>query len=539
MAREGRTSMNLIKGTATVGGMTLISRITGFVRDILIATFLGTGPVADAWVVAFRFPNLFRRFFGEGAFNAAFVPLYAKHLEGEGPEAAKTFAEEAQAGLGSVLLIFSVLMLIVMPWAMLVLAPGFLFEGGEAFTVSEALRRVASGEVPDKYALTVLFTRITLPYLFFVSLVALLSGVLNSLGRFFVAAAAPILLNLILIAALLFLAPHLASPGHALVWGVFVAGAVQLAALVWGCARAGVMPAPRLPVWSPRMRRLVVLGVPGIIAAGITQINIVIGTLIATLEAGAPALLYYADRIYQLPLGMIGVAMGVVLLPDLSRRLRAGDDAGARATQNRGLEFSMLLTVPAAVALTIIPLAVVIVLFEHGAFTRADSQGTAMAVAAFALGLPAFVMIKVFQPGFFAREDTRTPMLYAGAQTVVNIVLSIVLFRAIGFVGIAIATSVGAWVNTLLLALRLRRQGDFRMDARLRARLPRILLASLVMGAALWAVQPYILPYLDVGFWLGIGVLALLVGAGFAIYCAIALAIGAARISELRAALGR
>lgn len=531
--------MNLLKGTATVGGMTMISRVLGFVRDILIAGFLGTGPIADAWVVAFRFPNLFRRFFGEGAFNAAFVPLYSKRLESEGPAAAKSFAEEAQAGLGSVLLVFTVLMMIFMPWAMLALAPGFLFGAGESFDLGTALSRIANGDVPDKYALTILFTRITLPYLFFVSLVALLSGILNSLGRFFLAAAAPVLLNVILIAALIFLAPHLPSAGHALVWGVFVAGAAQFAALMWGCARAGVMPRPRVPLWTPRVRRLVVLGVPGVIAAGITQINIVIGTMIATLEAGAPALLYYADRIYQLPLGIIGVAMGVVLLPDLSRRLRAGDDAGALRTQNRGMELSMFLTIPAAVALAIIPLSVVIVLFEHGAFTRADAQGTAMAVMAFALGLPAFVLIKVFQPGFFAREDTRTPMIYAAAQTAVNVALSIILFRAIGFVGIAIATTAGAWVNTVLLGVHLRRKGFLKFDERLKSRLPRILAAAALMGAGLWVAQPWVVARMNGELLSEITALAALVLAGLLVYFASAFGLRAMRWGELRDAVSR
>jgi len=531
--------MNLIRSTATVGGMTMISRVLGFVRDILIATFLGTGPVADAWVVAFRFPNLFRRFFGEGAFNSAFVPLYSKRLEGEGPTSAKAFAEEAQAGLASVLLVITIVFLIFMPWIMIALAPGFLFAGGEAFDFGVGFERIASGDVPDKYALTVLFTRITLPYLFFVSLVALLSGILNSIGRFFVAAAAPVLLNIILIAAILFGSRYLPSAGHALVVGVFFAGAAQLLALIWGCHRAGVRPKFRLPVWSPSVRRLVVLGVPGVIAAGITQINIVIGTMIATLEAGAASILYYADRIYQLPLGIIGVAMGVVLLPDLSRRLRAGDEAGARQSQNRALELSMLLTVPSAVALAVIPLSIVIVLFEHGAFTRLDSQGAAMAVAAFAFGLPAFVLIKIFQPGFFARENTKTPMLYAAAQTVVNVGLGIVLFRMIGFVGIAIATSLGAWVNTILLGFHLRREGNLRPDARLRKRIPRIVIASLGMGAGLWAARGYVLPYLDAGFWQGVAALAVLVAAGLIVYGVLAIVFGAAKPSDLRIAVKR
>ncbi len=531
--------MNLFKSAATVGGTSMISRVLGFARDVLIASYLGTGPVADAWVVAFRFPNLFRRFFAEGAFNSAFVPLYSKRLEGEGPAAAKSFAEEAQAGLGSVLLVFSLVMMIFMPWVMIGLAPGFLFGPGESFDLALAFSRIASGDVPEKYSLTVLFTRITLPYLFFVSLLALLSGILNSLGKFFLAAAAPVLLNIILISALLFLTPFLPSPGHALVWGVFVAGMAQFAVLVWGCRRAGVMPAPHMPLWTPQVKRLVVLGVPGIIAAGITQINIVIGTMIATLQEGAASLLYYADRIYQLPLGIIGVAMGVVLLPTLSRQLRAGDEAGAMTSQNRALELSMLFTIPAAVALVVMPLAIVIVLFEHGEFVRSDAQSAALAVTAFAVGLPAFVLIKIFQPGFFAREDTRTPMWFAAAQTLVNVTLSIVLFRMIGFVGIAIATSAGAWVNTVLLLMRLRQQKHLSFDARLKRRLPRILVAGAGMGVALWFGQRYALPYLGSSLWQEIAALGMLVGGGLVAYVILVLVTRAARLSDVRENLHR
>ena len=531
--------MNLLKSTATVGGMTMISRVLGFVRDILIATFLGTGLVADAWVVAFRFPNLFRRFFAEGAFNSAFVPLYAKRLEGEGPDAAREFSEEAQSGLALVLFFLSLVLMIFMPWAMMVMAPGFLFGPDEAFDFGTAFARISTGDVPDKYALTVLFTRITLPYLFFVSLVALLSGILNSLGRFLIAAAAPVLLNIILIGALVFLTPHLPTPGHALVWGVCIAGLAQFIALAWGCQKAGVMPRLRRPRWTPGMKRLVTIGVPGVLAAGITQINIVIGTMIATLESGAASLLYYADRVYQLPLGLIGVAMGVVLLPDLSRRLRGGDETGAMASQNRALELSMLLTVPAAVALAVIPLSIVIVLFEHGQFMRIDAQGTAMALTAFAVGLPAFVAIKVFQPGFFAREDTQTPMWFAAAQTAVNIALSIYLFREIGFVGIAIATSAGAWVNAVLLAWRLRQLGHFRFDGRVLSRLPRIAIAAGGMGAGLWFAQKHALPYLDMGLMPQISALAVLVTGGGAIYGVLTLLTGAAKISDLRRAFTR
>ncbi len=527
--------MNLFRSTFTVGGMTMVSRVLGFGRDILVANFLGTGLVADAWVVAFRFPNLFRRIFAEGAFNSAFIPLYSKRLEGEGPAAAKSFAEEAQAGLGSVLIVFTLIMLALMPWAMLFLAPGFLFSEAEAFSFSEAVAKVMHGDTPEKYDLTVLFTRITLPYLFFVSIVALLSGILNSLGRFMVAAAAPVLLNIILILALLGFGVLDLFPtaGHALVWGVFLAGAAQMAALVWGCRRIGVMPSIHLPLWTPRVRRLVVLGVPGIIAAGITQINLLIGTMIATFQDQAASILYYADRIYQLPLGIIGVAMGVVLLPELSRRLRAGDEGGALESQNRAIELSMLLTIPAAVALMIIPLPIIVTLFERGEFLRADAIGVANALLAFSAGLPAFVLIKVFQPGFFAREDTATPMWFAGAQTIVNVTLSLILFRQIGFVGIAIATSVGAWVNAILLGWRLHALDIYRPDARLLSRGLRILAASAGMGFALWAGRLWLGGTVDGAFWVQIAGLAALVGGGGLIYGALALLTKAASLSDV------
>ena len=386
--------------------MTLASRVLGFVRDMLIASVLGTGAVADAFFVAFRFPNLFRRLFAEGAFNAAFVPLFAKRLEGEGREAARSFAREALAALTAVLLILTAVAEITMPGLMYYIAPGF-------------------ADTPDKYDLAVKLTRITFPYLLCVSLVALLSGMLNALHRFALAAFAPVLLNIVFIIVLggLVMSGERNSPqaGEALAWAVFVGGVVQLLALVYGARREGMGLKLQRPRLTEGVRKLVVLAIPGIIAGGITQINILIGTIIATLQDKAVSWLYYADRIYQLPLGVVGIAIGIVLLPDLSRKLRAGDGDGAIDAKNRSLEFAMLLTLPAAVALVAAPEPIIRVLFERGAFTDADATATAAALAAFAVGLPAFVAIKVFSPGFFAREDTRTPMIYAGISVIVNI----------------------------------------------------------------------------------------------------------------------
>jgi len=519
--------MNLLKAFATVGGMTMISRVLGFVRDILIAAVLGTGPVADAFFVAFKFPNLFRRLFAEGAFNSAFVPLFAKRLEGEGAKSARQFAEEAFAVLLTVLLIFTGLAQLAMPWLMYVIAPGF-------------------ADTPDKFDMAVVFTQIAFPYLLFMSLVALLSGVLNSLGKFAAAAFAPVLLNVILIATLTLAAPYFDNPGLALVWGVAAAGLAQFAMLAIAAHRAGFLPRLRMPKMTPGVKRLITLGVPGVIAGGIAQINLLVGTIIASLQDGAVSWLYYADRVYQLPLGVIGIAIGIVLLPDLARRLRAEDGDGAMWSQNRALEFSMLLTLPAAAALIAIPGPIIETLFERGAFTAADTLNTQMALAAFAVGLPAFVLIKVFSPGFFARENTVTPMRFAAIGIAVNITGSLILFYQIGFVGIAIATSAAAWVNAGLLWFRLAANGHYDADARLRKRLPLILLASVLMGGLLWAAATYAGPTAAAmmpGGWtaeaLGIVALAALVAGGGLVYALLCQVTGAATVADIRHAIRR
>lgn len=519
--------MTLFKGFATVGAMTLASRVLGFVRDMLIASVLGTGAVADAFFVAFRFPNLFRRLFAEGAFNAAFVPLFAKSLEGEGREAARGFAREALAALTAVLLILTAVAEITMPGLMYFIAPGF-------------------ADTPDKYDLAVKLTRITFPYLLCVSLVALLSGVLNALHRFALAAFAPVLLNIVFILVLggLVMSGERNSPqaGEALAWAVFVGGVVQLLALIIGARREGMGLGLQRPRLTEGVRRLVVLAIPGIIAGGITQINILIGTIIATLQDKAVSWLYYADRIYQLPLGVVGIAIGIVLLPDLSRKLRAGDGDGAVDAKNRSLEFAMLLTLPAAVALVAAPEPIIRVLFERGAFTDADAQATAAALAAFAVGLPAFVAIKVFSPAFFAREDTRTPMIYAGISVVVNILGSLSMFFVIGHVGIAIATTLAGWVNAALLGGTLMRQGVFHFDSQFRRRIGPICLSSLLMGGAVWLLALQLAPYFYPvhGVAIQVGALALLVSGGLAVYLGAAQLTGGAHVPTLlRRLVGR
>lgn len=509
----------MLRAFFTVGFWTMASRVLGFVRDIMIAAVLGTGAYADAFFVAFRFPNLFRRWFAEGAFNSAFVPLFAKELEGSGADEAKRFGEEALSFLLFVLLIFVALAQIFMPFLVYALAPGF-------------------ADSPEKFDLTVMLTRITFPYLLFISLMALLSGILNAVHRFTAAAAAPILLNVVFIATLALIAwlglGNSPDAARFMAWGVAVAGVVQLAMVALAVKLAGMGLRLRLPRLTPRVKRLIALGIPGAIAGGITQINIFIGTIIASLQDSAVSYLYYADRLYQLPLGVIGIAIGVVLLPELSRRLRAGDMAAVHDSQNRSLEFSLLLTLPAAVALFTVPLPIIKVLFERGAFTAQAAEATAMALMAFAWGLPAFVLVKVFSPGFFAREDTRTPMYFAFAAMVVNVAGSLVLFPYLQHVGIALATTLSGWVNAGLLWWALKRRGHWEWNDDIRRRLPRIVFASALMGAALYFGQSHLDVWLNhPDLWQRVGALAVLVLGGLIAYFIAIIAVGAASPREL------
>ncbi|SON54160.1 putative peptidoglycan biosynthesis protein MurJ [Hartmannibacter diazotrophicus] len=473
--------MNLLKNFATVGMATMVSRVLGFVRDVFMAQMLGSGPMADAFFVAFRLPNLFRRLFAEGAFNAAFVPLFARAVEEGGDEKARQFAEEVLASLLFTLLILTAVAELAMPALVYALAPGFADDAA-------------------KFDLATGMTRIMFPYLMCMSLTAMASGMLNSMGRFALAAFAPSLLNVVFVIALTFIwfsgAAGTSEAAFVLSWAVFIAGFVQLLSLVIGLRMIDFSLKLRRPRLTPGVRRLLVLGLPGVVAGGITQINIVVGTIIASNQESAVSFLYYADRLYQLPLGIVGVAIGVVLLPDLTRQLRSKTPETALHTQNRALEFSMALTLPATVALAVIPVEIIRVLFERGAFGPEDSVATGHALAAYALGLPAFVAIKVLQPAYFAREDTKTPTIYAGISMVVNVVLAIALFSAFAHVGIAAATTVAAWVNVGQLTLGLVRRGEFVFDTLLVKRLPLMLLASLLMGAGLYLGARQLDPWL-------------------------------------------
>ena len=513
--------MSLARAIATVGGYTMISRVTGFVRDVLIAAIVGAGPVADAFFVAFQIPNFFRRLTGEGALTVAFVPMFAGLVETKGRAAAVAFAGQVQSVLLLVLLVFLAIAEIFMPWLMLVLAPGFADE-------------------PERYALAVELTRVTFPYLPLISLVALWGGMLNSLDKFWAMAAAPILLNLILITALATAAGALETPGHVLAWGVALAGIAQAVFVGVACRREGVLPALVRPRLTPQVKRLLVLMGPAALGAGVVQVNAFIGILLASLlPAGSISYLYYADRVVQLPLGVVGVAIGTALLPMLARHLR-GDRAEAAAdTQNRALEFGLLLALPAAAALAVLADPVIAVLFERGRFGPEASLATAAALTAYAAGLPAFVLIKVFQPGYFAREDTATPVKVAAVAVVANLAFNAVLMPLFGHVGIALSTALSSWLNVGLLAWLLARRGHFAADRRLGGRLPRILAATGCMAMALWGLNRLLAPWLVPDTVAGIAGLAALVVGGLAVYAGTCVALGAARPRELRDALRR
>ncbi|NAZ36620.1 murein biosynthesis integral membrane protein MurJ [Rubellimicrobium sp. CFH 75288] len=521
-----RNPIRLARGFLTVGAWTLLSRIAGFARDVMMAAYLGAGPAAEAFLVAFSLPNMFRRFFAEGAFNMAFVPLFAKKVEGD--EDARGFAEDAFAALSAFLVVFTVLGTLLMPWLVLAMAAGF--RGDERFD------------------LAVLYGRIGFVYILFISLVALLSGILNTFGRFTEATIVPVLMNLMFIAAMWIADLAGWDMGLTLAWTVPVTGVAQLAFTWWMAARAGWAPRLRMPRLTPELRHLAVVAAPALLAGGVVQVNLLVGRQVASFFEGAVAWLSYADRLYQLPLGVVGIAIGTVLLPDLSRRLRAGDAEGGRHAFNRATEIGLALTIPAAVALVVIAQPLILALFERGAFGRADTVATAATLAVYGAGLPAFVLHKVLQPLFYAREDTASPFRFAVWSMVVNAAVAVGCAPLIegvapgwGFLAAALGTTVAGW--TMAWQLWRGARGGMgeaaRADDRLRARLPRILLASLLMGAVLWVVAGMLEGALTGGGPTRWGALAALVALGLGVYGAAGWALGAFRPADLRAALRR
>ncbi|WP_099828069.1 murein biosynthesis integral membrane protein MurJ [Oceaniglobus indicus] len=523
----------MLKGFVTVGAWTLVSRVLGFVRDIMIAAYLGAGPVAEAFLVAFSLPNMFRRFFAEGAFNMAFIPLFSKKLEAG--DDAKGFAQDAFAGMIVILSVFTAIGIVAMPWLVTAMAGGF--RGDERFD------------------LAVGYGRIAFPYILFISLAALVSGVLNANKRFLAAAAAPVLLNVVFIAGVLIGAALGRPPsdmlgmgfddmlglrvGDTLALSVPIGGVAQLALVWWAASRAGFRLTIRRPRLTPELKKLAVIAAPAALAGGVVQINLLVGRQVASFFDGAIAWLNYADRLYQLPLGVVGIAIGVVLLPELSRRLQAEDTGGGRHALSRAAEMALTLTVPCAVAFVVIPLPVTATLFQRGAFGPEDTQATAWALAIYGLGLPAFVMQKVLQPLFFAREDTKSPFRYALVALVVNAALAIGLIPIAGYLAAALGTTLAGWAMVLLLLRGSRAMGAAAtFDDRFHRRVWRILAASLGMGACLWLAMLGLDPLFAMAAF-KVPALVGLVLTGMVSYYAIGTAIGAFALSDIRGAVRR
>lgn len=509
--------VRLMSGFMTVGFWTLASRVLGFLREILIAAYIGPGPLLDAFVAAFRLPNLFRRFFAEGAFNAAFVPMFSKRVEAQ--EDAQGFAQDAFNLLGTAVLVLTALGMIFMPALVWATAGGFV--GDERFDI-------ATG-----------FGRIMFPYIFFMSLAALFSGVLNAKGRFAAAAAAPVLLNVITCVAMVGASALGQDVVEWLVWTIPVAGLAQLL-LVWvATVRSGTVLRPRLPRLTPEMVQLLKVAFPAALAMGVTQVNLVVGQIAASGYENAVSWLFIADRLYQLPLGVVGIAVGVVLLPDLSRRLRAGDETGAREALSRAGESSLLLTVPSAVAFLAIPMPLVSVMYQRGATGADDVAAIAVAVAIYGAGLPAFVMQKVLQPLYFAREDTKSPFRFALVAMVLNAALALGLQPVFGWVSPAIGATVAGWAMVALLWRGAARMGESaQFDARFRQRVLRIIFAAAVMGLGLYGAALLLTPLLTAAYWRYFALLGLITF-GAVLYFAVGQMVGALRLSEFKASFRR
>lgn len=520
--------MKLIRALGSVGGLTLVSRILALVRDSLAARYVGAGFASDAFNgVAFRLPNMFRALFAEGAFSAAFIPLFNKKAAGDGGlPAGYDFAQRALAVLLPVLILFT-LALIAAAWPIT-----WALSGGFA----------RQNPTPDQFAFAVTLSRITIPYLALISIASLLGGILNSLDKFWVNAAAPILLNVAMISGLWFF--HGADEyetARVQAISVTVGGALQLLWLIWACRRAGVSLKLQRPRLDKDVRELLRLIVPAAAGAGAQQVNLLVSTALSgwLLASGSITYIYYADRLNQLPLGLIGVGLGTILLPTISRMLSKGEDAAAMETQNRGIELALFLTLPATIAFLTVAEPIVRGLFQYGRFTAEDAMRCGWALSAFSVGLPAYVLVKVLTPGYYARGDTRTPVRYAMLSILINIIGNIALIPTLGHVGPPLATALASTVNVAMLYRTLVKRGHFAADAGLRRRLPRLALAALIMGGALIAGASLFDPWLTGAMVQRYIALAILVGAGVTLYGLACFVTGAYRLSDIKALMRR
>src|SRR3954447_12862063 len=510
--------MNLHKATGTIGGLTMVSRIAGFAREMLMSRILGAGIYTDAFYVAFRLPNTFRRLFGEGAFSAGFVPLYSQRLQSGGEAEAKRFSEEVLAVFLPTLILFTLLFILGMKL--------FIF--------------AITGWHGEQLAFGTFLTRITFPYLLLISLVSLFSGILNSIARFTAAAFAPALLNLAMLMALIFVRNGGAMTATAVAIAVTVGGVLQLGLLLIACKRAGIVLKLRKPKLTPGVRQFIRVVIPATLGAGVYQVSVFIDTFFLTRIGTVSCILFnYADRLNQLPLGVIGAAIGTAILPQVSRHVDIGEADKAAHVQGQAAELAMLLCLPAALALAVSALPLVSAIFEAGRFNARDAHFTALTLSIVALGLPAYVLVKVLTPGFYARRDTATPVKVAISVLVANVILNFALIPPFGIGGLAAAVAISSWLNCAILYVLLHRRGHFRVEKWLASRILRQLIAAAAMVVALIAIRTLLASWFvgSVGHRLA-GVVAI-VGAGLAVYFPLVWVLGGTDKEELRALLRR
>nr|WP_240775215.1 murein biosynthesis integral membrane protein MurJ [Neokomagataea tanensis] len=465
----------MIRNFLTVGGWTMLSRVLGLVRDQLLYNFLGAGPALDAYLVALRLPNMFRRLFGEGALNSAFVPMFTAKYEQEGHDKALLFASQALSALVSWLVILTVICEIFTP-VVIWLTSDFSPDG-------------------SRFALAVALTRITFPYMVLICAAALVAGILNGRGYYSAASAAYLAFNVIGIAATYIGYWGWHDVVFASAWGVTLSGVVQFTALLWATKRAGLLPLLVRPTLSPDMRMMLRRMGPGLLGSGITQINLTVDTIIATkLPVGGVSILNAADRLNQLPLGVLGAAAATTLMPVLSRHVATNDTDNARASLNRALDYALLLTLPATAGLIALAPLLMTGLFAYGHFSTPDALLAAECLRAFAAGLPAFILIKVLSPGFFAYGDTKTPVRIGFATLALNLGLNLALFHPLGYLGPPLASTLAAIINVICLATLLHKRGVLQPDQALKKRVPRILAASIIMGLWVAAGQKILAP---------------------------------------------
>jgi len=516
--------MSLARNTLVQSTLTLGSRVLGFARDLALAAQFGQGPLMDVWATALMVPNLFRRLFAEGAFAQAFVPIYGKVRAEDGEAEAASVASQALSFIMAAVLLFVVLAQVLMPWIMPLLLSAYRDD-------------------PETLRLATIATQLAMPYLACMTLASLLSGVLNTSGRFALAAGVPVALNVCTLAPLL-LIPEDEPALLAAAAAVTVSGLVQAGLLWWGVRRLGVRLRFRTPKLTPAVKRVLVIAVPGALAGGALQLNSLVSQVLTGSDEGARAVLYNADRLYQLPLGLVGVAIGLALVPRLTRSFVSGDHEAGRATMDEGIALAMLFTLPAAAALFVAPFFIIDATVTRGEFTSADAARTADVLRHFAWGVPAFVLAKVLTPPFFARQDTRRPMIYAIAAVAVTVVLGTGLFFGFerveidGVIGLAIATSLSAWVNVGLLGGTLVREGIYRPGPAVTGRLLRVAGATAVLGGVVLLASTFYGPLSELLLSKEVAVLATVLTGGAA-YGAAALLFGAVTRSELRAVLRR